>query len=386
MIDLLDTAPFHQRREGALFRTLRDEAPVHWNPDGAGGGFWNLTRHAHVTAAALDHRRLVSGGGTQIRDKRAEGHGHPSVHNADGPMHSALRQPGLRAFTRGAMERHAARIAAIAERLIDDCPADAPFDFVAAVARRVPMIVIAEVLGVPEADAPRLTAWANAMSDVNAAEAEQADARARLFAYFRGLAGAKARTPADDVASALVGHFAGEHAQEILDAYFMLLTVAGNETTRFLLAEGLEALVAEPGALDRLRAEPALIPAAVEEMCRLVSPVIHMRRTAAQDFNLFGQPIRAGERVVLWFAAANRDERVFADPDRLVIDRAPNPHVGFGLGAHFCIGAHLARLEARLFFAALLRRMRAVEILAPATRNPSNWFAATEALMVRWRP
>ncbi len=384
MIDLLDTAPFRQRREGALFRALRDDAPVHWNPDGAGGGFWNLTRHAHVSAAALDHRRLVSGGGTQIRNKRAEGHGHPSVHNADGPVHSALRQPGLRAFARGAMERHAARIEAVVERLIDDCPTGAPFDFVAAVAKRLPMIVIAEVLGVPEADAPALTAWANAMSDVNATDAEQADARAKLFAYFRDLAGAKARNPADDVASALAGHFEGEHAQEILDAYFMLLTVAGNETTRFLLAEGLEALVAEPGALDRLRAEPGLISSAVEEMCRLVSPVIHMRRTASEDFDLFGQRVRAGDRVVLWFAAANRDERVFPEPDRLLIDRAPNPHLGFGLGAHFCIGAHLARLEARQFFAAMLRRLRAVEVVAPATRNPSNWFAATETLMVRW--
>jgi cytochrome P450 len=299
-------------------------------------------------------------------------------------MHSALRAPGLRAFARGAMERHAGRIESIVERLIDDCPADAPFDFVDAVAKRLPMIVIAEVLGVPEADAPTLTGWANAMSDVNAADAEQAEARARLFAYFRELAGAKARTPADDVASALAGHFEGEHAQEILDAYFMLLTVAGNETTRFLLAEGLEALVATPGALERLRAEPGLIPCAVEEMCRYVSPVIHMRRTAAEDFELFGQPVRAGDRVVLWFAAANRDERVFAEPDRLVIDRSPNPHLGFGLGAHFCIGAHLARLEARLFFAAMLRRVRRVEVVAPATRNPSNWFAATETLGVRW--
>lgn len=383
-IDLLDTAPFAARREHAQFRALRNDAPLHWNPEPDGPGFWSLTRHADVVAAARDHRRLISGRGTQIRDRRAEGHGHPSVHNADPPLHGALRAPALTALSRAAMARHAARIAAIVDRLIAETPRGAPFDFVEAIAKRLPMIVIAEVLGADPDDAATLTEWANAMSDVAAGDAEQADARARLFAHFRALAHAKRRSPADDVASALAGHFDGPDAEGVLDAYFMLLTVAGNETTRFLLAEGMEALIETPGALARLRAEPAMAALTVEEMCRHVSPVIQMRRTAAEDMIWHGRTVRAGDKLVLWFASANRDERAFADPDRFVPDRQPNPHLGFGLGAHFCLGAHLARLEARLFLEAFLRDIRHVRVVAAATRAPSNWFAATASLTLEW--
>ncbi|QMW23522.1 cytochrome P450 [Sandaracinobacteroides saxicola] len=383
-IDLLDTSVFARRQEAALFRRLRDRAPPFWNPEPGGQGFWNLTRHADVVTAARDNRRLGSGRGTQIKDKRAEGHGHPSVHNADQPIHGPLRAPGLDAFRRAAMARHGDRIATIVDRLIDAAPVNRPFDFVETIALQLPMIVIAEVLGVPDADAPQLTRWANAMSDVHATDTEQAEARAALFRYFRTLADGKRLSPADDVASALAGHFDGPHRDEILDAYFMLLTVAGNETTRFLLAEGLEALVETPGALDRLRADPTLVGSCVEEMCRFVSPVLQMRRTAMEDMTLCDQPIRAGDKVVLWFNSANRDERVFADPDIFDPGRHPNPHVGFGAGAHFCIGAHLARLETRLFLESFLRRIARVAIVEPATRNPSNWFAATHRLMVEW--
>ena len=385
MIDLLDTRPFATRREQTLFKTLRDTAPVHFNPEPDGPGFWNLTRHDDVSMAARDTKRFLSGKGTQIRDKRAEGHGHASVHNADGGLHSQLRTPALAALSRTAMVRHAERIAQIVDRLIALAPRGEAFDFVEAVAKQLPMIVIAEVLGVPGRDAAQLTAWANAMSDVNASDAEQAACRASLFGYFRALAADKRHQTADDVASALVGHFGGPDAAGILDAYFMLLTVAGNETTRFLLAEGLEALVQTPGALTHLRADPALAASAVEEMCRLVSPVMQMRRTLAEDMTLHGIRMPAGAKVVLWFVSANHDERAFADPGRFDIARSPNRHLGFGQGPHFCLGAHLARLEVRLFLEAMLRDISAIEIMAPAERAPSNWFVATQRLMVRWQ-
>jgi len=385
VIDLLDTAPFAARREPALFKTLRDEAPVHFNPEPGGPGFWNLTRYDDVSMAARDTRRFQSGKGTQIRDKRAEGHGHASVHNADGALHSQLRNPALVALSRAAMVRHGARIATIVDRLIAEAPRGVAFDFVDSVAKRLPMIVIAEVLGVPAGDAEQLTLWANAMSDITASDDTQAACRASLFGYFRTLAAEKRNQAADDVASALVGHFDGPDAAGILDAYFMLLTVAGNETTRFLLAEGLEALVETPQALARLRADPALAGLAVEEMCRLVSPVLQMRRTLSEDTTLHGVRLPAGAKVVLWFASANRDERMFADPDRFDVARTPNRHLGFGQGPHFCLGAHLARLEARLFLEAMLRDIADIEIVAPAERAPSNWFAATRRLMVRWQ-
>lgn len=385
MIDLLDTAPFTARREQPLFKTLRDTAPVHFNPEPDGPGFWNLTRYDDVSMAARDTKRFLSGKGTQIRDKRAEGHGHASVHNADDCLHSQLRTPALAALSRAAMLRHAQQIGEIVDRLIASAPRGEAFDFVESIARQLPMIAIAEVLGVPAADAAQLTAWANAMSDVNASDAEQSACRASLFGYFRTLAAKKRHKAAGDVASALVGHFDGPDAAGILDAYFMLLTVAGNETTRFLLAEGLEALVHTPGALAQLRADPALAASAVEEMCRLVSPVMQMRRTLCEDVTLHGVRMLAGAKVVLWFVSANHDERAFADPERFDIARSPNRHLGFGQGPHFCLGAHLARLEARLFLEAMLRDITRIEIVAPATRAPSNWFVATQRLMVRWQ-
>ena len=164
----------------------------------------------------------------------------------------------------------------------------------------------------------------------------------------------------------------------------MLLTVAGNETTRFLLTGGFAQLLRQPDQLVKLRANPKMVPSAIEELCRFVSPVTHMRRTAAADLDLYGTRVPKGAKVVLWFASANRDERQFTDPDRLHIDRSPNAHVGFGMGAHFCVGAHLARLETRLFLDAFLARIQKMELLAEPERLPSNWFTGWTSMKVRW--
>ncbi|MEL6877173.1 MAG: cytochrome P450 [Pseudomonadota bacterium] len=385
-IDLLELAPFARGKEHAMFAKLRKHAPVHWNrgPDANSNpadGFYALTRHAHVSQIARDHRRFISGKGTQIRDKRAEGHGAPSVHNADAPIHARLRAPGVAAFTRSAMKRHEDWVRGVIRQLIANAPQGEPFDFVERIAVTIPMIVFAGVLGVPEERQGDLVRWANTMSNVRAADADQAAARAKLFAYFRELVAEKRAAPADDVASALA---ASNFSDEELDAYFMVLTVAGNETTRFLLTGGLEELLRHPGQVQHLRANSAAIPSAVEEMARWVSPVIQMRRTATEDTDLFGTPIRAGDKVVLYFASANRDERVFEDADSFRIDRKPNPHLAFGVGAHFCIGAHLARLEARVFFEEMLAAMRHIRISHPARRAANNWFSGYETLMVEW--
>jgi cytochrome P450 len=228
--------------------------------------------------------------------------------------------------------------------------------------------------------------WANTMSDVLASEAEQASARAELFHYFRHLAALRRSDPQDDVASALVhAEVAGQPMNEgQLDAFFILLTVAGNETTRNLLSMGLEQLCLQQDDLARLRANPDLIPLTVEEMVRWVSPVIQMRRTATCDLDLHGTPIKAGDKVVLYFAAANRDERQFEAADRFRIDRTPNEHVGFGIGPHFCLGTHLARLETAAFLEVFLSRYQSCAIEGLGERLPSNWFAALKSLSVRW--
>lgn len=385
-VDLLDLSMFASSREHAAFRLLRDTAPVAYNPEPDGPGFWSLTRYDHVSGAARDHHQFLSGNGTQIQDRRAEGHGHPSVHNSDPPLHGQLRNVVLPGLSRQAVQRREDRLRAIVDMLIDGAPRDEPFDFVEAIAVKLPMLVIADVIGVPLEDSERLVDWANRMSDVRATNAVQAEARAALFDYFRWLAETRRETPADDVASALVAAQIGGAplAEQALDAYFILLTVAGNETTRFLLTGGFAQLMRQPDELKKLRADPGLVGTAIEELCRFVSPVTHMRRTAATDIDLYGTPVPAGAKVVLWFASANRDERQFTEPDRLQLDRRPNAHVGFGMGAHFCVGAHLARLETQLFLQAFLARITSMELLAEPTRLPSNWFTGWTAMQVRW--
>ncbi|MEE4154666.1 MAG: cytochrome P450 [Erythrobacter sp.] len=385
-IDLLDLAPFEATREHELFAELRASPGLYFNPEPDGTGFWSATRHADVVAAARDHRLFVSGQGTQIRNRRAEGHGAPSVHNADPPLHGKLRAIAMPGLSREAIAARADRFGAIVNTLIAQAPRGEPFDFVERIAVRLPMLAIAEILGVPPEDAPELVDHANLMSDVRAGDTEQAAARERLFGYFRNLAEAKRRAPGDDLASRLVTARLDDAPleQQLLDAYFMLITIAGNETTRFLVTGGLDQLVRQ-GAWPVLRDNPALASAAVEEMCRFVSPVTHMRRTAARDTELAGTQIKAGDKLVLWFASANRDAAVFDRADELVLDRAPNPHVGFGVGAHFCLGAHLARLESRMLLEAMARDLTDIEIIEPPERLPSNWFTGWTAMKVRWQ-
>ncbi|MYL99751.1 cytochrome P450 [Novosphingobium sp. FGD1] len=308
------------------------------------------------------------------------------MHNADQPLHARLRAPGVGAFRRSLLERREGRIREIVRDLIDATPKDEPFDFVEKIAVTIPMIVFAEVLGVPQSRQVDLVNWANTMSDVSAPDVIQADARHHLFDYFRELAAEKRAHPGDDIASALVNADLGAEplTKEELDAYFMVLTVAGNETTRFLLTGGLEALLTSPGQLDQLRSDPGLIPSAIEEMARWVSPVLQMRRTATEDVDLFGTPIKAGDKVVLYFASANRDERVFEDAGQFMVDRKGNRHLGFGVGAHFCMGAHLARLEAKIFLEEFIRDIRDVHVVSPSTRARSNWFTGYDNLMLRW--
>lgn len=380
-LDLLNLAPFSASRERELFKELRDRGEIHFNPEPDGPGFWSLVRYEHVSAAARDHARFLSGHGTQIKGRRAEGHGHASVHNSDPPLHSRLRNIVLPALSRSAIHQREARIAAIARQLIAATPKAKAFDFVERIAAKLPMMVIADVLGVPPDESEPLADWANLMSDVRASDEAQATARAALYGYFRKLSQLKRAAPADDVASALV---AANLPEEALDAYFMLLTVAGNETTRFLISGGLAQLIRQPEDFARVAADRSLIGPMIEEMCRFVSPVMHMRRTTAEPLELYGTAVPKGAKVVLWFASANHDERQFANPETLVIGRRSNPHLGFGQGAHFCVGAHLARLEAQLFFNALFDAIGQIELVGEPERLPSNWFTGWTAMPVRW--
>lgn len=391
-VDLLDVEMFAADRDGEAFRRLRDEAPLHWNPGpGEGEGFWSLTRYADVEAVAKDAGRFGNADGTQIPSRRAEGDGPRQIHNMDAPDHGPMRRLLTTTFSPRAVEKLAGRVEEVTAALLDEALALGEFDFVGVIASRLPLLVFAPMLGVPVEDADLLLRWTNESSsedpEYSAGPETAATAREELFAYFGELTARRRASPRDDVVSTLVrSEFRGAPiTQDWLNPYYMVLTVAGNETTRNLLSGSVDAL-ARYDLWPRLRAgDDALRRSAVEEMVRWTSPVVHMRRTALADVEMHGTTVRTGEKVVLWFGSANRDERAFDAPDEFRLDRTPNRHLGFGVGPHFCLGAHLARMETRVFYEQVLARGIEIEVLGEPDRLRSNWFRGIKRLPVRMR-
>jgi cytochrome P450 len=388
-IDLLDAQVFADGRDGEMFRRLRDEAPLFWNPGpGDEPGFWSLTRYADVEAVAKDAGRFGNGEGTQIPSRRAEGTGPRQIHNMDAPQHGPMRRLLTSTFMPRAVEKLASRVEEVTTALLDEALELGEFDFVEVIASRLPLLVFAPMLGVPVEDSPLLMRWTNESSsedpEYSAGPETAARAREELFAYYAELTAARRECPRDDVVSTLVREEidGAPLTQEWLNPYYMVLTVAGNETTRNLLS-GSVAVLGQRELWPRLRAEPGLLRSGVEEMVRWTSPVVHMRRTATTDVEMHGKTVRAGEKVVLWFAAANRDERVFDAPEEFRLDRTPNRHLGFGAGPHFCLGAHLARMETRVFYEQLLARDIHLEVLGDPDPLLSNWFRGIKRLPVR---
>ncbi|ODU03462.1 MAG: cytochrome [Pseudonocardia sp. SCN 72-86] len=389
-VDLLDVEMFAAARDGEAFRRLRDESPLFWNPGpGEGEGFWSLTRYADVEAVAKDAGRFGNADGTQIPSRRAEGDGPRQIHNMDAPDHGPMRRLLTTTFSPRAVEKLAGRVEEVTAALLDEALELGEFDFVKVIASRLPLLVFAPMLGVPVSDADLLLRWTNESSsedpEYSAGPETAAKARDELFAYFGDLTAQRRTCPRDDVVSTLVqSEFRGAPiTQDWLNPYYMVLTVAGNETTRNLLTGSVDAL-ARHDLWPRLRAsDDALRRSAIEEMVRWTSPVVHMRRTALADVELHGTTVRAGEKVVLWFGAANRDERVFDAPDEFRLDRTPNRHLGFGVGPHFCLGAHLARMETRVFYEQVLARGIDIEVLGEPDRLRSNWFRGIKRLPVR---
>lgn len=390
-IDLMDLSAFEEGRDHHLFRQLREQASLHWTGPPGKGGFWSVTRHADIRAIAADHETFSSAHGTQIADHRAEGAGAPSIHNMDPPGQGPLRRLVVPHFRPARVRSLEPEITQIIDELLDQLQDEAagPANFVAAVAARLPLLVVGRLLGAPAQDCPDLLTWTNAIAsedpEYSSGPDDASKARDAMFGYFRDLEQARRRAPRDDLVTALgQAEVDGRPlTRGQLDAYYLLLLVAGNETTRNLLSGGVLAFSQFPGEWDALAADPGRIPAAVEEMARWVSPVLHMRRTATRDVRLHSDQIRAGQKVVLWFCSANRDERVFADPDRFIGNRSPNDHLGYGWGVHACLGAHLARLEAGLFLRRLIQRGLRIEVQGEPARLRSNFFRGIKRLPVR---
>ncbi|AOR31454.1 cytochrome [Streptomyces fodineus] len=389
------------------YRVLRDHHPVAWQEEPevlgwpAGPGFWAVTRHADVVRVLKDATAYSSRlGATQIRDPDPADL--PFIRrmmlNQDPPQHGRLRRLVSRAFTPGRIDRFAALARERAHTLLAGAlrqarVADGTADLVASVTDEYALLNLADLLGVPDSDRRLLLRWTQRVigyQDPDEAGSPVLDESGKpvnprspamledMFAYARQLAVYKRQYPADDIMTTLA-HDA-ELADTELEMFFFLLTVAGNDTVRSAAPGGLLALAEHPESYESLRAGKAELPTAVEELLRSHPPVLTFRRTAARDTELAGRRIRAGDKVVVFHASANRDERVFADPARLDLARSPNPHVSFGDGPHVCLGAHFARLQLRLLYEEVLRAVPEVRPAGPADRLVSNFINGIKSL------
>jgi cytochrome P450 len=383
-IDL--TRPGHYRSgfPHELFADLRGAGSVHRHPvvDVPGAidfSFWSVVRHQEVQEANRDWETfsVVDGPNLAPTDLLRD---LGMMVALDPPRHSRLRRLISAGFTPRMIAGLEKNIEWRSERILDDVIArgDDIVDFVEEIAHLLPMHVIADIVGIPEEDRPRVFKRVDYVlrsfdPAVGISETEQLTAQMELFEYAQGLAERKRAQPADDVWTTLtmaaVADDDGEPtalSDAELDSFFMILAVGGSETTRNVLAQGLMALVEQPEEVAALRADRSLLPSAADEMIRWASPVLMFGRTATRDVELGDQLIAAGDRIVLWYPSANRDELVFTDPFRFDVHRRPNPHVSFGGGGpHYCLGANLAKKEVQVMLGALLRRFTTIELAGP---------------------
>ncbi len=386
--DLMDLAPFITGHELELFARLRETDPLHWNDEPNGGaGFWSVTRYEDVIKLIDDPVTFVNGEGTQILSRRVEGHT-PTVHNMDPPRHTAMRAiatPHLRAVK---VREWQTIIDVNVDEILDSIADKKGVELVASASALLPIRVLGEVIGVPHEDCGLLLDWTNRVvsddPEFMVRPDEKEHARREMFAYFKQLTEERRKAPRHDIISILSqAKIDGQPLTwEELAAYYFVLVGAGNETTRNLLTGSILAFAEFPGEWERLRQDRALLRPAVEEMLRFVTPIRAMRRTATADFELHGKTIKTGDKVVLWFQAANRDPKVFDAPDTIRIDRSPNDHVGFGWGIHACMGSHLARAEASTFLAKVLDRGLTITPTSKPDRLHTNQFNAYKRLYV----
>lgn len=400
-IDLTDLDRFAGGFPYHLFDRLRREAPVWFHPPTAntpgGEGFWVLSRYDDIVAAAQDAATFSSesggertGGGTLIEDLPAGFATGVLLNMMDDPRHARFRRLLMPSVSPRALRIVEDDLRRRARVIVDDALAKGECDFLVDLAAELPLQAVAQLLGVPQEDRHRLLGWANATldyddRDLGTSSERSLKASAEMHAYGLELLDAKRECPAEDLMS-LAAHATidGEPlTPEERRMLFSLLIAAGSETTRNSIAIGVLALLEHPDAWRTLRDDRSAIPVAVEEMLRWASSTPYNRRTATRDTVVGGQTVRAGDKVTLWWASANRDEDVFADPYRFDITRRPNPHLAFGRGGHFCMGAGLARMEMRVVLDTLLDRVANIELTGPVEYMRSNKHSGVRHMPVR---
>ena len=399
-MDLVDPARY--ARDGyphAVWTRLRAEAPVArveapgWKP------FWAVTKHADVNEVASQPLRFSSQQGITMMPAGFPVYPSEMIVTLDPPRHGPLRRVAQPRFTPRALKAQRAGVERVVGEILDRAAtagATGEGDFVERVSAPVPIAVIALILGVPQEDWGLLFRWTNEVIGKDDPEFRRPGetpgqtikrARGELHAYFERLVEKRKSEPQDDLTSELIrARIDGEPLTAIqLLSYCELMVEAGNETTRNAISGGLFAFAEHRAEWEKLKAHPELLPDAVEEILRWVSPITHFARTATEDAEVHGQKIAKGDQLALFWASANRDEEVFADPFAFRIDRRPNPHVAFGAGEHFCIGAYLAKTELEVLFQQLLGRLETFEIAGPIERLSSNVNGGIKHLPLRYR-
>lgn len=407
-LDVLSHDVYAERVPHAEFARLRRESPVAWmaEPDG-GPGFWSVTRHADLVAVHKDWRTFSSEvGGTEIEELAPDAlAARRTMLETDPPRHTRLRQLVNPYFARAAVAGYEAAARDTVRSVVHEALARPEVEFVHDVARELPIRLLCRILGVPAEEAPQLFDWADAIvyhadPDYSAAVVDQVDTdpyrllpfrspvSLEVFRWFERLAAARRAAPAGDVITVLSTAAVDGVAltERERDTFFLLLLIAGNETTRHALSHGVQALAEHPDQLRRLRDDPGLLETAVEEVLRWSCPQIHFRRTATADTEVGGVGVAAGDKVVTWYLSANFDGSEHRDPHTFDVGRRPNRHVTFGGGGpHLCLGQWLARLEVRLILEELVPRLEGIRLAGPPLRLRSNFINGLKSLPLSWR-
>jgi len=386
VLELLDPARYAQRGyPHDVWTRLRAEAPVaYFAPDGY-EPFWAITKHADILEISKQPLRFSSAQGITLRRAGVVFPPSEMVVMLDPPRHGPMRRVANSGFTPRAVRWRRGDVERIAADIVDGAApmgSSGDLDFVERIAAPFPLGVIALILGVPSGDWEPMFRWTNEVIGKDDPEyrrpgetpgATSKAARGELRAYFDQLIAQRRSDPGDDLVSELIeAEVDGAPlTAEQLVSYCELLVEAGNETTRNAVSGGLLAFSDHRSEWETLRERPELLSDAVEEILRWVSPISHFTRTATEDCEVRGTTIRAGDQVALYFASANRDEEVFDDPFEFRVDRRPNPHLAFGFGEHFCMGAHVARVEVETIFRHLLKRLVSFEVSGPVERLTS---------------
>ncbi len=382
---------------------LRREAPVHWVEADGFEPFWAVTRHDDILDIERNNALFLNAPrpllatavmDAQAKQREAEGTALRTLIHMDDPQHKVVRAIGAGWFRPRAMRALETRVAELARRYVDRmADLGGECDFVTQVAVHFPLYVILSLLGLPETDFPRLLKLTQEMFGGGDEELRRGETPEELmatlldfFAYFQELTAARRATPTDDLASEIANaRLDGEYLSDFDTAsYYVIIATAGHDTTSSTIAGGLHALIQHPAELARLRDDPALLPTAAEEMIRWVTPVKEFMRTAADDTQVRGIPVQQGEALLLSYPSANRDEEVFDDPFRFDVGRDPNRHLAFGFGVHLCLGAALARMETRAFFAELLPRLESIELAGRPEWTATTFVGGLKHLPIRY--